>query len=305
MKLLAPRYYLDFSCIADKCKHSCCIGWEIDVDEKSMKKYSSLEDKYSENIRNSIEMEDTPHFKLAENERCPHLNKKGLCNIILNCGEDCLCDICREHPRFYNFTNLGKEVGIGMSCEAACKLILDSDNFSEIVSISEDKNPIYATDFNATKERSQIYKILRDKNYDEGLYEKIETICDLYDIYIDEKDIKQILPNLEYLNQSHKELFLKFRTINIDNPTIETKLTHAFAYFVYRHCSEASDIEEFSISLTLAIVCTFLISGLANDENIYEISRIVSEEIEYSEDNIATIKNAFILDDEICKKLFT
>ena len=28
-----PDYYKEFQCIADQCEHSCCIGWEIDVDD--------------------------------------------------------------------------------------------------------------------------------------------------------------------------------------------------------------------------------------------------------------------------------
>ena len=44
MKLYAPRYYLQFKCIADACRHSCCVGWEIDVDGETMKKYSLLKD---------------------------------------------------------------------------------------------------------------------------------------------------------------------------------------------------------------------------------------------------------------------
>lgn len=291
MKLLAPKYYLDFSCIADQCKHSCCIGWEIDVDEKTIKKYSSLEGKYSENIRNSIEMEDTPHFKLAENDRCPHLNEKGLCRIILNCGEDCLCDICREHPRFYNFTNAGKEVGVGMSCEAACKLILSSDNFDEFVVLSEYAKPIEATEFDATEERNKVYQILRKDDF--TLSEKIQQISDHYNICIDDEEIRKALENIEYLDISHKELFTKFTTENIDNKSIKNELTRAFAYFVYRHCSEASDYEEFFLSLNLALVCTRLISSLSTKKNIEEIARIVSEEIEYSEDNIEKIKNSF------------
>ena len=44
MRLFAPRYYLDFKCIADKCENSCCVVWEIDVDEI----YKNLEsNKYS------------------------------------------------------------------------------------------------------------------------------------------------------------------------------------------------------------------------------------------------------------------
>ena len=33
MKIFAPDYYRDFKCSAGNCKHSCCIGWEIDIDE--------------------------------------------------------------------------------------------------------------------------------------------------------------------------------------------------------------------------------------------------------------------------------
>ena len=39
MKLFAPKYYGSFKCIADKCEHSCCIGWEIDIDDTTLKKY--------------------------------------------------------------------------------------------------------------------------------------------------------------------------------------------------------------------------------------------------------------------------
>ena len=34
-----PHIYGDFHCIATACKHNCCIGWEIDVDENAFEKY--------------------------------------------------------------------------------------------------------------------------------------------------------------------------------------------------------------------------------------------------------------------------
>ena len=42
MKLYAPDYYTKFACIADKCQHSCCIGWEIDIDEETLSYYNSV-----------------------------------------------------------------------------------------------------------------------------------------------------------------------------------------------------------------------------------------------------------------------
>ena len=105
MKLIAPDYYPDFACIAGACGHSCCVGWEIDIDEHTLKRYKRLKDGYGAVIAGSIAMDDTPHFRLGSHDRCPHLDERGLCRIILNVGEDYLCDICREHPRFYNFTS--------------------------------------------------------------------------------------------------------------------------------------------------------------------------------------------------------
>jgi hypothetical protein len=39
-----PNYYKEFSCIADKCEATCCAGWQIVVDEESLKKYLPVHD---------------------------------------------------------------------------------------------------------------------------------------------------------------------------------------------------------------------------------------------------------------------
>ena len=57
-KMGFPIYYRDFSCIADKCKNSCCIGWEIDIDEDTKELYESLEGGYAEKIKESIEIDE-------------------------------------------------------------------------------------------------------------------------------------------------------------------------------------------------------------------------------------------------------
>ena len=35
-------------------------------------------------------------FKLTENERCPFLDENNLCKLIIEKGEDFLCDICKS-----------------------------------------------------------------------------------------------------------------------------------------------------------------------------------------------------------------
>ena len=162
MKLYAPKYYKSFKCIADKCDHSCCIGWEIDIDDDTLVRYESLDGGYGEDIKRSISYDGSPHFKLCNQDRCPHLNDQGLCKIILNLGEDHLCNICREHPRFYNYTDIA-EVGLGMSCSEAARIILSSPDYmlmEEVGEISADGE----IDFNGRIKRGNVYKILGDSS---------------------------------------------------------------------------------------------------------------------------------------------
>ena len=39
MELLKPDFYDAFVCIASRCRDTCCAGWEIEVDEETLKKY--------------------------------------------------------------------------------------------------------------------------------------------------------------------------------------------------------------------------------------------------------------------------
>ena len=173
MKLYAPKYYSCFKCIADRCKHSCCVGWEIDVDGKTLEKYKGLKSEYAKNIEDSIEYAEAPHFKLQSGDRCPHLNEGGLCRIILEVGEDYLCDICREHPRFYNDIKSGKAVGLGLSCEEAARIILSSDDYTELVVIDELDGEAIEPELDAMPYIEKIYSILSNEllTYNEKLTE--------------------------------------------------------------------------------------------------------------------------------------
>ncbi len=288
MKLYAPKYYKNFICIADKCNHSCCIGWEIDIDNETFEKYKKLKIGYGIDINNSISVEDTPHFKLGTHDKCPHLDENGLCKIILNVGEDYLCNICREHPRFYNYTNVA-EVGLGMSCEEAARIILSSSDYHIFEEIGELPAQEDAVVFDGRGERKNIYEILQDKSSDYKT--KLETIYRKYQIDIgDDEDWLEIIQSLEYLDDSHKELFMNYsskkRPIGKDS-----YLERALAYFIYRHCTEAYDEEDFSCWLSFCLFCERLLASLIcfkNAETLQEIavlSSIISEEIEYSEEN--------------------
>lgn len=293
MKIYAPKYYKDFTCIADRCKHSCCIGWEIDVDDAARRKYSTLRGGYGEEIKKSI-CGDPPHFALRKDDRCPHLDSRGLCRIITELGEGYLCDICREHPRFYNSTTRGREVGLGISCEEACRIVLSSDNYAEMIEIGEDDGEIDIT-FDAVTEREKVYAILSDR--DIPYAERLRIISEKYDSSpekLTDDEWKEIISDLEYLDESHRELFSDYASRTKTPAEIEKELERALAYFIYRHASAAENEEEFRAALGFSLFCERLLVSISTKATILDCARILSEEIEYSEENTDAIKMEFL-----------
>ena len=106
-------------------RHSCCKGWEIDVDDRSLTLYRQLPGAWRERMDAAIcEDETGAHFVLTAQDACPFLRQDGLCDLILAFGEDALCDICALHPRFYELIGSYELSGLGLSCEAVCELLL-------------------------------------------------------------------------------------------------------------------------------------------------------------------------------------
>lgn len=141
-----PSCFNEFRCIASACKDNCCIGWEIDIDEESLDFYQKQKGDIGHRLEKYISIEETPHFLLAEDERCPFLNKNNLCDLIIELGEEAICDICTEHPRFYNTYGSYREMGWGLCCEEAVRILLaDSSPLAfeeeELLSDYEDEWP--------------------------------------------------------------------------------------------------------------------------------------------------------------------
>lgn len=140
MNYLYPDYYKEFTCIASDCKDNCCIGWEIDIDSKTEEDYRQISGQLGEKLAKSIVQEEgISHFALID-QRCPFLDNNHLCEIILNIGENRLCKICREHPRFHHQYGNWKESGLGICCEEAARLLFASSEPIEFLVESDDQS---------------------------------------------------------------------------------------------------------------------------------------------------------------------
>ena len=47
-------YYPEFKCIASKCKHTCCAGWEMNIDAESLSAYKGERSVFSNTLSKGI-----------------------------------------------------------------------------------------------------------------------------------------------------------------------------------------------------------------------------------------------------------
>ena len=145
IQIRKPDYFERFQCSASDCTDNCCIGWEIDIDERTAERYKKVQGELGQKLKDRILREgedELPHF-ILQGERCPFLGDNNLCELINELGESSLCDICREHPRFYEWFDGLTEMGLGLCCEEAARLILESPEKADFVAVSYTHLDVY------------------------------------------------------------------------------------------------------------------------------------------------------------------
>ena len=245
--VIVPAYYPRFRCLADRCRHNCCIGWEIDIDPETYRQYASVGGDFGKRLRDGILHGEQPCFRLDTNERCAFLNKQGLCDIILELGGEALCDICTDHPRFRTYIEDDLRLGLGLCCEEACRLALTT--------------PVGFTDADtgvgvAMDVAVPSYRSSRTPAEWEAVYRSLERLDPAWDAYLD-----------------------RLAACETFTETPDAAWERLTAYFMFRHDNALFAAHAAAVILTLV-----------EDENeLYEISRLYSAEIEYSDENLQAI----------------
>ena len=306
MKIFAPEYYNSFKCIADKCKNSCCIGWDIEIDSNMLDVYLNMKDSFGEKLKaNIITNEEVSSFKLDQKKRCPFLKENGLCEIILEKGEDYLCGICSDHPRFRNFFSDREEIGLGLCCEEASRIILTSEVTSDLQMISENSEEEYELEdieVYVLNLRNKLFGIVsdKDKDYNKCRFELSESIERGVPVFTSD-DVKNAYLGLEMLDNSWESLLKGFCEYKCHMPSLCNEYSdyakRLLSYFIFRHFADTildGRIYErvvFSILSTEIIIgiSDYLSDGKIKLETICDIARRYSSEIEYSDENIENI----------------
>ena len=305
MKLIVPDYYPRFRCIADKCRHSCCIGWEIDIDPSTREKYRYVPGKFGQRLNAAIaDTPDTSCFRLGPDERCPMLNVSGLCDLITELGEVALCQICADHPRFRNFFGDRTEIGLGLCCEEAARLILSREEPMTLITLEDDGGQEKPDDVELAvlSMRSLLIAIMQDRQA--SVTERLQRLLDAAQTSLPLRTITEwaeIYRNLERLDPAW-DAALDSLCESPDAPLpegLETAFEQFAVYLLYRHYPgvlEDGDSEgrvKFAVLSVTMLMCLCAAHaarhGSCTLEDCCEYARMYSAEIEYSEDNIAAL----------------
>ncbi len=297
MKITRPDFYNDFKCTASKCGDSCCIGWDVYIDEFTEEIYSNTEGKFGEKLRNNISRDsDGDAFFKMKNKRCPFLNRENLCDVFITLGENYLCDICTEHPRFYNTHGEICEEGLGLACEEVCRLMLSHEEPISFVYDENDEESFDDEDVSdLIEQREKLIKIAQNRKL--SISERMNLLMKTGD-YPDVPDDKliDIYKSLESMEDKYGEILSCASDKKINKISVgeyETDFEHILVYMLYRYLTEKEKAIALAVSFTKIVTLCYksqkLKKGCLTQKDRIDILKCLSKNIEYSDENIDSI----------------
>ena len=119
-----PDYFNEFKCIAGNCPDTCCAGWQIVIDDESLKKYKKIKGDYIWKVMSCVDWEEEC-FRQDNDKRCAFLNSDNLCDLYKNVGEESLCKTCRDYPRHTEEFEGVREVTLSASCLVVARILME------------------------------------------------------------------------------------------------------------------------------------------------------------------------------------
>ena len=329
MRLISPDYYPQFRCIADKCRHSCCIGWEIDIDTDTREKYRHVPGEFGQRLNAAIEDGEVSCFRMLKVGQsptsdsdclqspsvastrpcaegwpvCPMLNQNGLCDLITELGEDHLCQICADHPRFRNYFSDRTEIGLGLCCEEAARIILSQEEPMRLIVLEDDGADDEPNDEEAAllALRRELIALMQDRA--RPIEARLDALLDAVNLAIPERDWAAVYRGLERLDPAWDSHIERLSTMGAKG---RPESLHPFAtafeqfcvYLLYRHLPGALEDDDVAGRVAFCVLSTRVLMALCAAKtdctmaDLLDFARMYSAEIEYSEDNIAALLDA-------------
>ena len=252
MIIIKPTYYKDFKCIAGDCPDSCCQGWEVDADDKSLEFYKTLNPslEIKQRIDRVLDKDefDNNIFTLAPKKRCPFLNDENLCDMHIAIGGEHTPFTCRTFPRFIHDFGGTREIGISFSCPVAADMMYNMQGHLQFESEYMDELPTLndidaATYIKLKNARQTAFDILAsDKHITERLQELLLFAKDLQEELGDCEEanvpisFQDVFRNPELINPEWLEKVDNMQIKPISNTNANENIA---AYFIYKYFLDA------------------------------------------------------------------
>jgi len=163
--------FRNFRCIAGACPESCCEGWQIVIDEDSLKRYQEDKTPFGKRLAGSIDWQGGT-FK-QQDRRCLMLNDRNLCDLVIAEGEGSLCRTCHLFPRHMEEYEDVREYTLDLSCPEAAKSIVER-----------------TTSFSMTEREDQTEDDPSEyEDFDFLLYDRLCAARDIFMTILDRKDL--------------------------------------------------------------------------------------------------------------------
>lgn len=165
-----PDYYHEFTCTADKCEDTCCAGWQIMIDKKSLGKYRKVRGAFGRRLRRSIDWKEGA-FRQSADKRCAFLNRDNLCDLYTALGKGNLCKTCRNYPRHIEEFENVREITLSVSCPAVAKILLGKTEPVRFLTYEKDGEEEFE-DFDPflysvlADARETMFRVLQDRKKD-------------------------------------------------------------------------------------------------------------------------------------------
>ena len=209
MRYLKPHFYDKFVCTAGDCPDTCCAGWQIMIDEDSLKKYKNVQGEFGKRLHGSVNWEEEC---FCQNERrCAFLNEENLCDLYKALGPDALCDTCRLYPRHTEEFEGLRELSLSLSCPEAAKIILSCREsvrfFEEETDEDDDFDEFDFMMFSRLEDtRDVLFSVLQDRSLPLTLrMASCEQLAERYQICMEEGREFEIDDLLQECERHHRD----------------------------------------------------------------------------------------------------
>ena len=265
---------------------------------RRLKLYQTLPTPLGEDLRKFMTVDDEGYYFMFSDKQptCPLLREDGLCRVVLELGEDSLCDTCHMHPRFYKYIEDLELCGVGLSCEESVEKLLATEGDQLLFTIEDDDGEFTAEVRPVLKNIFELLALgIKPEICQFTPNQSIPYCQELVNVYkktepIDEEWTKQLGLLQDMLSSTTASTTMDLLAAD----TIDTSvLNKVYQYILYRQIDMLAEYSLGSL-IRYAFDATVFIALLTHQfGNLPEQIRRWSEQIEYDEDNVAFLFNEY------------